>query len=122
MSVKNFMEWLEDGDEIITSTMTAGTEVGVFSAEPTSKNTKLPKVKSKDIGIADTGVSYVTGDIVEPTKTTSYRKQTVATKNQKAMIGGEDVDVSTPKHTKKEIDVPDMYATGLFNVNYSPNK
>lgn len=122
MSVKNFMEWLEDGNEIITSTMTAGTEVASFSAEPTSKNTKTPKIKSKDIGVADTGVGEITGEILEPTKTTSYRNQTIATKNQKTMVGGDEAEVSTPRHTKKEIDVPDMYATGLFNVNFEPNK
>lgn len=122
MEVKNFSEWLEDSEEIITSTMTAGSETGSFSAEPTDKSTKTPKIKSNDIGVADTGVSVVTGDVLQPTKTTSYRHQTIATKNQKTMVGGDEAMVSTPKHTNKQIDVPDMYATGLFNVNYSPNK
>lgn len=122
MTVKNFMEWLEDGDEIITSTMTAGVETGAFSAEPTQKDSKVPKIKSKTIGIVDTGVADVTGEMSEPLVTTSYRNQTVATKNQKTMVGGDASTVATPRHTTKEIDVPDMYATGLFNVNFAPNK
>lgn len=122
MDVKNFSAWLDEGEEIITSTMTAGSEVGSFSAEPTEKSTKTPKIKSKDIGIADTGVSAVTGEVLEPTKTSSYRNQTIATKNQKTMVGGDEAVVATPKHTNKQVDVPDMYATGLFNVNFSPNK
>ena len=58
--------------------------------------------------------------MIQPTKTTSYRKQAVATKTQKTYVAGDESDVSTPKQTNKSTEMPNMYAAGLMSVNYSP--